>query len=139
MKITLIQTEFLPYSIAVRKYIKTAQIGLPCVLGMKIWGKSKPAIKWLGKFMFEGFMYQNRVLKWNLTMEFINITILKEKVTMCIFFKKNISLNAFFLKINNLSVELKFYTQTKEEEYKCDSNIAWKIAFKVFWFTNVLF
>ena len=72
-------------------------------------------------------------------MEFINITILKEKVTMCIFFKKNISLNAFFLKINNLSVEIKFYTQTKEEEYKCDSNIAWKIAFKVFWFTNVLF
>ena len=31
----------------------------------------------------------------------------------------------FFWKINSLFVELKFCAQTKEEEYKCDSNIAW--------------
>ena len=38
--------------------------------------------------------------------------------------KKNISLSAFF-EINSLFVELEFCAQTKEEEYKCDSNIAW--------------
>ena len=31
----------------------------------------------------------------------------------------------FFCKINNLFVELKFCAQTKEEEYKCDSYVAW--------------
>ena len=84
----LIQTEFLPYSSvsygSVRKYINTAQIGSTCVVGMKIWGKFKPGIKWLRKFIFEGFMYQNRVFKYNLIMEFKDITILKERVSMCI-------------------------------------------------------
>ena len=75
MKIALIQTEFLPYSLVLWEgtLIKAVQIGPPCVVGMKIWGKSKLAIKWLGKFMFEGFMYQNRVLKCNLIMEFKDI------------------------------------------------------------------
>ena len=36
--------------------------------------------------MPEGFMYQNRVLKCNLIMEFKDTTILKEKVSMRISF-----------------------------------------------------
>ena len=67
-----------------RRHIKTAQIGPPCVAGMKTGGKSKPAIKWLKKLMFEGFMYQNRVLKCNLIMEFKDVTILKERASMCV-------------------------------------------------------
>ena len=50
---------------------------------------------------------------------------LKRGLVCASFLKKNIRLNAFFCKINSLFVELKFCAQTKEEEYKCDLNIAW--------------
>ena len=46
---------------SVRRYIKAAQIRPPCVVGMEIWGKSKPVIKWLEKWMFKGLMYENGV------------------------------------------------------------------------------
>ena len=69
---------------SVRRYIKTARIVPPCVAGKKIRGKPKAAIKWLKKFMYKGFMYQNRVFNSNLVMEFKDIKILKEKVSICI-------------------------------------------------------
>ena len=66
----------------VRRYIKTFQIRPTCVVGVKICGKSKPPINWLGKFIFEEFQYQNGVLKCNLIMEFKDITILKERFSI---------------------------------------------------------
>ena len=64
-----------------KRYIETAQVGPPCVVGMKNWGESKSAIKLLEKFIFEGFIYQNRVLKYKLIMELKDIRILKERVS----------------------------------------------------------
>ena len=58
-------------------------------------------------------------------MEFKDITILKRGLVCASLLRKNISINVLFSKINSLFVELKFSTQTKEEEYKCGSNIAW--------------
>ena len=75
--------------------------------------------------MFQGFMYQNGILKCNLIMAFKDIKIFKRGLVCASLLKENISLSSFLCKINSLSVELRFFAQTKEEEYKCDSNIAW--------------
>ena len=64
-------------------------------------------------------MHKNGVFNYNLIMEFKDITILKERICASLL-KKNISLNAFFVRL-----KLKFCAQTKEEEYKCDSNLTW--------------
>ena len=74
--------------------------------------------------MFKGFIYKKGVFKCNLIMEFKHIKILKEGQYVHPFFRKTCAM-LFFCKINSLFVELKFCAQTKEEEYKYDSNIAW--------------
>ena len=64
--------------------------------------------------------FLSAILSWNLRI----LKPLKRGLVCASLHKKNTSFNAFFCKINSLFVELKFYAQTKEEEYKCDSNIA---------------
>ena len=65
--------------------------------------------------------FSSAILSWNLRI----LKSLKRGLVCASLLKKNISLNAFFCKINSIFVELEFCAQTKEEEYKCDSNIAW--------------
>ena len=57
--------------------------------------------------------FSSAILSWNLRI----LKSLKRGLVCASLLKKNISLNAFFCKINSPFVELKFCAQTKEEEY----------------------
>ena len=78
--------------------------------------------------------FSSAILSWNLRI----LQSLKRGLACASLLKKNISLNVLFCKINSLFVELKLSAQTKEEEYKFHSNMAWQIAFKAFWSSKCL-
>ena len=125
VKIALIQTEFLPYSLVL--WERTFRQPKCDHLVLWVWtfeeSLNQLSNGWGSiclKDLCIKMQFSSAILSWNLRI----LKSLKRGLVCASLLKKNISPNAFFCKINSLFVELKFCTQTKEEEYKCDSNIA---------------
>ena len=126
VKIALIQIEFLPYSLVQWE----GRLRQP---------KFKHLVLWVWKFEDSPNQFSNGWGSWCLKdlcikIEFSSATLscnlrilksLKRGLVCASLLKKNVSLKVFFCKINSLFAELQFCVQTKEEEYKCDSNRAW--------------